>query len=208
MDSVSACARADCNTSASGTSASGPVNDVSDTVQEVVNQDGSVTYEEGVDRFTASEDAVSAQGALSEDAKVAYQEDQRLNEQQRAEQQNQQQTEQQNEENTQNGSNTGKNGTNTGDNQNSSTSSVPVGKGIITPSPDNWTDPTQPPGDGYVWRGQRDENGNPLNGKGSWYNPDTQESWHPDLEHGGAEGPHWDFSYKGMQDDGFERGWR
>lgn len=50
-------------------------------------------------------------------------------------------------------------------------------------------DQTQPPGEGYEWRGS----GDPGSGKGSWYNPDTDESLHPDLDHPEPYGPHYDY---------------
>jgi len=45
------------------------------------------------------------------------------------------------------------------------------------------------PGPDYEWRGQEPIGG----GKGNWYNPETGESMHPDLEHGEPIGPHWDY---------------
>jgi len=51
-------------------------------------------------------------------------------------------------------------------------------------------DGTKCPGKGYEWRG----NGDPSTGKGSWYNPKTGESMHPDLGHGEPIGPHWDYT--------------
>ena len=32
-----------------------------------------------------------------------------------------------------------------------------------------------------------------LSSKGNWYNPDTGEILHPDLNHPRPIGPHWDF---------------
>lgn len=49
-------------------------------------------------------------------------------------------------------------------------------------------DPTKAP-DGFEWRG----NGSPGSSKGNWYNPDTGEILHPDLNHPQPIGPHWDF---------------
>ena len=46
-------------------------------------------------------------------------------------------------------------------------------------------DPTTSPGEGWEWRGPAD--------KGSWYNPQTGETLHPDLHHPYPEGPHWDY---------------
>jgi hypothetical protein len=50
-------------------------------------------------------------------------------------------------------------------------------------------DPTQPPGPDWEWRGS----GPPGSSRGSWYNPNTDESLHPDLSHPGPIGPHWDY---------------
>ena len=50
-------------------------------------------------------------------------------------------------------------------------------------------DITIPPGKDFEWRGS----GAPSTGKGSWYNPKTKESLHPDLEHPEPYGPHWDY---------------
>jgi len=50
-------------------------------------------------------------------------------------------------------------------------------------------DPTQPPGDGFEWRGKP-----PVGGpKGAWFNPKNGESLHPDLDHPQPVGPHWDY---------------
>lgn len=46
-------------------------------------------------------------------------------------------------------------------------------------------DPTVSPGEEWEWRGPED--------KGSWYNPNTGETLHPDLNHPEPEGPHWDY---------------
>ena len=51
-------------------------------------------------------------------------------------------------------------------------------------------DPSKCPGKGFEWRGS----GDPASGKGSWYNPATGESLHPDLGHGEPIGPHWDYT--------------
>jgi len=50
--------------------------------------------------------------------------------------------------------------------------------------------PTEGP-EGTEWRGK----GLPESMQGNWYDPQTQESFHPDLDHGPPIGPHWD--YKG-----------
>jgi hypothetical protein len=51
------------------------------------------------------------------------------------------------------------------------------------------TDPTQPPAEGWEWRGKQP----PGNDEGAWYNPETGESLHPDLNHKPPIGPHWDY---------------
>jgi RHS repeat-associated protein len=56
-----------------------------------------------------------------------------------------------------------------------------------TPPPPS--DPKRSPGPGWEWRG----NGPPGSSEGSWYNPSTGESLHPDLNHPAPIGPHWDY---------------
>jgi RHS repeat-associated protein len=56
-----------------------------------------------------------------------------------------------------------------------------------TPNPPS--DPKQSPGKGWEWRGK----GAPGSAEGSWYNPGTGESLHPDLNHPDPIGPHWDY---------------
>jgi RHS repeat-associated protein len=51
-------------------------------------------------------------------------------------------------------------------------------------------DPKDPPGPDWEWRGK----GDPGTDKGSWYNPGTGESMHPDLKHPEPVGPHWDYT--------------
>ena len=51
-------------------------------------------------------------------------------------------------------------------------------------------DPSVSPREGWEWRG----NGEPKSGKGSWYNPSTGESLHPDLQHSAPVRPHWDYT--------------
>ncbi len=53
----------------------------------------------------------------------------------------------------------------------------------------DFTNPSQPPGPGWVWVGK----GPPGSSQGSWYNPVTDESLHPDLGHAGPIGPHYDY---------------
>lgn len=54
----------------------------------------------------------------------------------------------------------------------------------------NHTAPFGPPGKDFEWRGPE---------KGSWFNPDSRESWRPDFSHRGPSGvypdgtPHWDY---------------
>lgn len=50
--------------------------------------------------------------------------------------------------------------------------------------------PADPPGPGWEWRGS----GPPGSSQGSWYNPSTGESLHPDLGHADPIGPHWDYT--------------
>ena len=49
--------------------------------------------------------------------------------------------------------------------------------------------PSIPPGKGWEWRGS----GDIASGKGSWYNPKTGASLHPDLNHAAPIGPHYDY---------------
>ena len=49
-------------------------------------------------------------------------------------------------------------------------------------------DPTKAP-DGFEWRGK----GAPGSSRGNWYNPNTGEILHPDLNHPQPIKPHWDF---------------
>ena len=50
-------------------------------------------------------------------------------------------------------------------------------------------DPTIAP-DGYEWRGKGPQGSK----EGSYYNPDTDTSLHPDLHHPDPIGPHWDYN--------------
>ncbi len=63
---------------------------------------------------------------------------------------------------------------------------VPPKTGGVPKPPAN---PNNPPGPDWEWRG----NESPDSGRGSWYNPHTDESLHPDLNHGPPIGPHWDY---------------
>lgn len=70
--------------------------------------------------------------------------------------------------------------------------------GAPTPEPTAYPDFHNPgnPGLGgsWEWRGA----GEPADGDGNWHNPETGESWHPDLDHGPPYGPHWDFTRRDM----------
>jgi len=52
--------------------------------------------------------------------------------------------------------------------------------------PDYNEDPSECPGEGYEWRGK----GEPGSDEGSWYNPETDTSVHPDRNHPEPIGPH------------------
>ena len=56
--------------------------------------------------------------------------------------------------------------------------------------PPGW-DPTQSPGEGWEWRGK--SGSQPGDKEGSWHNPETGESLHPDLDHPEGIKPHWDY---------------
>jgi RHS repeat-associated protein len=51
-------------------------------------------------------------------------------------------------------------------------------------------DPTQPPGEGWEWKG----NGPEGSSEGSWVNPETGEKLYPDLNHPEPLGPHYDYT--------------
>lgn len=51
-------------------------------------------------------------------------------------------------------------------------------------------DPTKAP-PGTEWRGR--PGSTPGDGNGNYYNPNTTESYRPDLDHGDPIGPHWDY---------------
>ena len=59
-------------------------------------------------------------------------------------------------------------------------------------------DPKQAP-DGTEWRGSGEQGSS----KGNYYNKETGESWHPDLDHAEPVGPHWDYNYQGSGTDGW-----
>jgi RHS repeat-associated protein len=54
---------------------------------------------------------------------------------------------------------------------------------------ENCGNPAKPPGEGWEWRG----NGPEGSDEGAWFNPETKESLHPDLEHPEPVGPHYDY---------------
>lgn len=66
------------------------------------------------------------------------------------------------------------------------------GGGDVKPAPSampDFADPSRPPGPGWAWRGP----GQPGSGQGAWYNPQTGESMHPDMQHPPPIGPHFDY---------------
>jgi hypothetical protein len=56
--------------------------------------------------------------------------------------------------------------------------------------PPNFKDPTKPPGPDWEWKGK---NPTPGSREGSWYNPNTDESLHPNLDHPPPIDPHYDW---------------
>ncbi len=50
--------------------------------------------------------------------------------------------------------------------------------------------PAEPPGEGWEWKGK----GEPGSNEGSWFDPETRESLHPDLGHAEPIGPHYDYT--------------
>ena len=60
-------------------------------------------------------------------------------------------------------------------------------------------DPSSAP-EGYEWKGK----GNQGSKDGNYYNKETGESWHPDLNHPEGKDPHWDYNYRGSG----SKGWR
>jgi hypothetical protein len=52
-------------------------------------------------------------------------------------------------------------------------------------------DPTKPPGKDFEWRGK--PGSRPGDPTGDWYNPNTGESFRPDLRRPGPQGHHWDY---------------
>lgn len=52
-------------------------------------------------------------------------------------------------------------------------------------------DPKLPPGPDFEWRGQ--PGSQPGDPDGSWYNPKTKESLHPDMDHPPPAEPHYDY---------------
>jgi hypothetical protein len=62
---------------------------------------------------------------------------------------------------------------------------------VRPPLPEFPQSATKPPGPGWEWRGA--PGANPGDPNGSWYNPETGESLHPDMQHDPPLGPHWDY---------------
>ena len=58
--------------------------------------------------------------------------------------------------------------------------------------PRDFNDTTQSPGEGWTWRGE--EGLMEGEGEGAWWNPDTEEGYHPDFNHAGNVPRHWDYS--------------
>lgn len=71
-----------------------------------------------------------------------------------------------------------------GDGSGSNQSSIPDFPG--------W-DPSKSPGKGYEWRGR----GEPCSKTGNWFNPETGEWMHSDLDHPDPIKPHWDYGKRG-----------
>ncbi len=64
-------------------------------------------------------------------------------------------------------------------------------------NPGSWPgdDPTQPPGDGFIWRGP----GEVGSRMGEWYNPKTGDQLHPDIMHPPGKPPHWGWRNKALK---------
>ena len=54
--------------------------------------------------------------------------------------------------------------------------------------------------DGYEWKGKGEQGSK----EGSYFNPESGESLHPDLDHPEGKAPHWDYNYRGSG----VKGWR
>lgn len=59
-------------------------------------------------------------------------------------------------------------------------------------------DPTKGP-EGTEWKGKGPQGSK----QGNYYDSNTGESWHPDLDHPDPIGSHWDYNYKGSGVDGW-----
>jgi len=81
-----------------------------------------------------------------------------------------------------------------------STSPSCTARGVIGSARPNFNDPAESPGEGWEWRGT----GLPGSSKGSWYNPSTDQSLHPDLEHPGPIGPHYDYKVLTLTENQYE----
>jgi RHS repeat-associated protein len=61
------------------------------------------------------------------------------------------------------------------------------------------SDPTQSPGPGWEWR---PSSAPPGSSQGSWFNPDTRQSLHPEVD-SPDHGPHYDYNYRGSHSNGW-----
>jgi RHS repeat-associated protein len=65
-------------------------------------------------------------------------------------------------------------------------------------------DPSQPPGEGWEWRGR----GEPGSREGAWYNPSTDQSLHDDRTHPAGKDPHVTYTDpSGKRWDNYGNGW-
>lgn len=69
---------------------------------------------------------------------------------------------------------------------------ISYAKELADPEPPDVTypgdDPAKAP-EGTEWKGKGEQGSN----QGNYHNPETDESWHPDLDHPEPIGPHWDY---------------
>jgi hypothetical protein len=89
---------------------------------------------------------------------------------------------------------------NTGDDTDTGNTTTPPTPTAVPPDFNDGSQP--PPGDGWTWEGKEPVGGD----EGAWFNPDTRESWHPDLGHAPPVGPHWDYGVQGNPGDGWRWG--
>ncbi len=74
------------------------------------------------------------------------------------------------------------------------------GKNSPKPSDDpDFNDPANPPGPDWEWKG----NGPVGSEQGNWYNKNTGESLHPNLNHRAPIGPHYDYHRRGEKGPGW-----